>query len=113
VIERELEQLKGEVRCDPFFTARVLDALPEPLRFTGLSPRERVAVLAIFHVLALVAAYGILRWAAPDAVDAVADGAHAWFGLGLDVSAPWLTAFALVAVALVAFISSRSHTRPT
>jgi hypothetical protein len=33
--------------------------------------------------------------------------------LGVDASAPWLTAFVLGIVALVAFVSSRFNARPT
>ncbi len=126
--ERELFG-QADVGPDPFFTARVLDALPPPLRFTGLTPRGRAAVLAVFHVIAGAVAYGIFVWltaspagstastGVPDYAAAVADRAHDVLAgvaaLGVDASAPWLTAFVLGVVALVAFVSSRFNTRPT
>jgi hypothetical protein len=118
--ERELfgdAGLRSNPSTDPFFTARVLDALPAPLSFTGLTPRERAAVLAVFHVIAGVVAYAIAAVFAPEAVSSLADQAHDMVGdasaLGVDASAPWLTAFVLGIVALVAFVSSRSHTSAT
>jgi hypothetical protein len=108
----EIEVHDGDRRSDPFFTARVLDALPEPLRFTGLTPRRRAAVLAGFHLLAAAVAYAIVAGRAP----AIADQAHDLLGdtsaFGVDASAPWLTALVLGIVAVVAFVSSTSHGPP-
>ena len=115
--ERELFGLRSDPSTDPFFTARVLDALPAPLSFTGLTPRQRAAVLAVFHVIAGGVAYAIAAVFAPEYMSGLADQAHDVLGdasaLGVDASAPWLTAFVLGIVALVAFVSSRSHTSAT
>lgn len=50
----------SDVGVDPFFTARVLEALPvQPVGAT-LSPRRRLAVLAAAYVGAAVIAYLVL-----------------------------------------------------
>ncbi len=107
---------------DAFFTARVLDALPEPLRWTGASPAMRAATLLAFHVAAAVVGVIVYRWASPKIVDQAAsraaEAASPWAsslaqltpGAG-DAAAP--AAAVVVVVGLVAFWATRSHTRAT
>jgi len=111
---------------DAFFTARVLGALPEPLRWTGASPMMRAVTLLAFHVAAAVVGVIVYRWASPQFVDVAASRAA-------EVASPWASSLALlpegsrsaatdpaylaaavvVVVALVAFWATRSHTRAT
>jgi hypothetical protein len=105
---------------DAFFTARVLDALPEPLRLTGASPLTRAATLLGFHVAAAVVGVIVYRWASPDIFDVAASRAA-------EAASPWASSLALVpvgdpvypamavvaVVGLVAFWATRSHTRAT
>lgn len=55
-IERELAR-GSDLGVDPFFTARVLDALPVRPVGATLSPRRRLAVLAVAYGCAAVIAY--------------------------------------------------------
>ena len=116
---------------DPFFTARVLDALPEPLRWTGASPLTRVATLLAFHVAAAVVGVIVYRWASPRFFDQLSDrvselsaspsaeGASPWaaslaLAPGMDTASPGLAMLLVVlVVGLVAFWATRSHTRAT
>lgn len=105
---------------DSFFTARVLDALPEPLRWTGASPLTRAATLLGFHVAAAVVGVMAYRWASPKIFDVAASRAA-------EATSPWASSLALVpvgdpiypamavvaVVGLVAFWATRSHTRAT
>lgn len=102
---------QAEVGGDPFFTARVLQCLPAPLRFTGLRPAGRAALLALFHVMALAVAYAVFTWATPGLLQPVAEHAHDWLELGTDATG-LLGLLTLALVAVVAFAASRSHTRP-
>lgn len=105
---------------DAFFTAQVLDALPEPLRWTGASPLTRVATILGFHVAAAVVGVMAYRWASPKIFDVAASRAA-------EAASPWASSLALVpvddpvvpamavvaVVGLVAFWATRSHTRAT
>ncbi|MCR9165290.1 MAG: hypothetical protein ACE37F_26740 [Nannocystaceae bacterium] len=105
---------------DVFFTARVLDALPEPLRWTGASPLTRAATLLGFHVAAAVVGVMAYRWASPRIFDVAATRAA-------EAASPWASSLALVpvddpvypalavvlVVGLVAFWATRSHTPAT
>lgn len=106
---------------DAFFTARVLNALPEPLRWTGATPMMRAATLLAFHVAAAVVGVIVYRWASPRLLDVAADraaeAASPWAAslslspAGTDAAAP--AAAVVVVVGLVAFWATRSHTRAT
>jgi hypothetical protein len=106
---------------DAFFTARVLDALPEPLRWTGATPMMRAATLLAFHVAAAVVGVIVYRWASPRLLDVAADraaeAASPWAAslplspAGTDAAAP--AAAVVAVVGLVAFWATRSHTRAT
>jgi hypothetical protein len=103
----------SDIGADPFFTARVVDELPEPLRWTGLSPNRRMLLLAAFHLAAGGIAYSVLAWLTPELLTTAADTAHAWLGsseasAGTTVS--WGAAVAaVVGVGLIAFVSTKSH----
>ena len=126
---REFDAFGG----DAFFTARVLDALPEPLRWTGASPLTRVATLLGFHAAAAVVGVLVYRWASPRLFEQISEqvagmaaarpeGASVWAAsgalvLGSDGSSSALTMVCVVLVVLlvglVAFWATRSHTRAT
>ncbi len=108
--------------ADAFFTARVLQALPEPLRWTGASPLMRAVTLLAFHVAAGVVGVIVYRWASPRLLDVAAsraaEAASPWAASlslspgGSDSAAP-AAAATVVVVGLVAFWATRSHTRAT
>jgi len=108
---------------DAFFTARVLDALPEPLRWTGATPLMRAATLLAFHVAAGVVGVIVYRWASPRLLDVAAsraqEAASPWASslslapVGTDSATPVAAASVVVVVGLVAFWATRSHTRAT
>ncbi len=100
---------EADVGVDPFFTDRVLRALPTPLRFTGITPRRRAMVLGAFHALALLSAYVVFAWAAPGSMDSLAASAHHVLETGLDPSGLWMAA-GLAFTLVVAIVAGRSHT---
>ncbi len=137
---QRLDELLAEVAADPqpsraeagtsvapdaFFTARVLDALPQPLRWTGASPRARVLTLLGFHGAAGVVGVMAYRWASPRLLETASSRAA-------EAATPWASslssllpgpesgaegmAFAVavvVVVGLVAFWACRPHTHAT
>lgn len=100
---------EADVGADPFFTDRVLRSLPTPLRFTGLTPRRRALVLGAFHALALLSAYAVFVWVAPDSMDAFAASAHDVLQRSADLGGLWMAAGLVFALA-IAFVAGRSHT---
>jgi len=46
--------------ADPFFTARVVEALPRAWAPNRLSPRRRLLVLGLFHMVAGLLAFVVL-----------------------------------------------------
>ncbi len=109
------------VSSEALFTARVLDTLPEPLQWTGLTPRMRAATLLAFHVAAGVVAYLVFQWASPQLLESATDPFQQWVLRWSPLSAEagegvWLGGLgglAVAVVALVAFWATRSHTRAT
>ena len=113
------------VSGEAFFTARVLDALPEPLRWTGASPVMRAATLLAFHVAAAVVGVIVYRWASPrlldDAASRAAEATSGWTSglalapMGADSAgtSAGLAVAVVTGVAAVAFWATRSHTRAT
>lgn len=112
---------RGRSDGDAFFTARVLNALPEPLRWTGATPLMRATTLFAFHVAAAVVGVIVYRWASPRLLDVAAsraaEAASPWATslslspVGTDSAAP--AAAVVAVVGLVAFWATRSHTRAT
>jgi hypothetical protein len=105
----------ADVGHDPFFTARIVAELPAPVRWTGLSPRRRLAILAAFHLVGVSIAAAVLAWASPRALAIAAETAHGWLdgaGLGHDAVAggPIVLSAIVVVVGLIAFASTRPHT---
>ncbi|MEM6290244.1 MAG: hypothetical protein AAGA54_03235 [Myxococcota bacterium] len=114
--------VEPEPEADVFFTRRVLDTLPEPLRFTGLSPRMRAFTLLGFHLAAGVVAVLVFRWASPKLLDAAAKTAANYtsglatsmeLGAGGGAEGMVPAALTVAAVALIAFWATWSHTRAT
>ncbi len=111
----------SRVAGDVFFTARVLNALPEPLRWTGATPLTRAVTLLAFHVAAAVVGVVVYRWASPRLLEAAAsraaEAASPWAASlslapgGPDAAAP--AAAVVAVVGLVAFWATRSHTPAT
>ena len=112
---------EGRSGGDVFFTARVLDALPQPLRWTGATPVLRAVTLLGFHVAAAVVGVVVYRWASPKVLDVAvsraAEAASPWAAslplssAGTDSAAQAAAVVAIVG--LVAFWATRSHTRAT
>lgn len=110
--ELALARLSAAERPDPFFTARVVRALPK--RFVGsrLSPQGRAIVLSASWAAAGAAAWAVLSWLTPEATWAsVLDRAHALLHAGTTV-APHAIAVcvAVVLVVGVALAGGRTHT---
>lgn len=112
------------LRTDPFFVGRVMMGLPSRVRGTGLSPKRRARVLALFYggAVALAIAVALI---VPDAMLAWSDRAHtlahdAAGSSGLSLSASWVSwlplllgALGAVLAGVLALAPSRMDTRPT
>lgn len=95
--------------ADPFFTARVVDALPRSWVPHRLSPRRRLVVLGLFHLIAVALALLVLALA-PESTARWAEQAHSVLDWGSQVgSSMWLGASAITGVALLAFVVLRTH----
>jgi len=94
---------------DPFFTARVVGALPGPRSGTRLSPRRRALVLGLFHVLAIVCAYAVVTMV-PESTARWAEQAHSMLAWGSDSGGLWLAATAVGGAMLLAFVVGRTRT---
>ncbi len=114
-LERALSR-GADVGVDPFFTARVLCALPPRPLGASLSPWRRLAVLVAAYGFAGVVGYAALgdgqsatmsgaAVAIADVVDRSDLDAMSWGGV------PWGGAVALpLSLVVVAFVATRSHT---
>lgn len=109
-VEAELALFDGaSMEADPFFTARIIDALPavEP---SGLSLRARTVVLAVFQILAFASAYAALWALAPDRL-------HGWIealngAVEQTPSVGLAFGIATLAVFAIAMRGFRPHTPP-
>ncbi|MEX1367102.1 MAG: hypothetical protein AB1Z98_28500 [Nannocystaceae bacterium] len=99
--------------ADPFFTARVVDSLPpQAWAPNRLTPRRRLLVLGVFHLVAVMLALVVLSMV-PESTARWAEGAHSVLRWGSQAgSSLWLTASAIAAVAVVALVAARSHDTP-
>ncbi len=93
---------------DPFFTARVVEALPGPRSGTRLSPRRRVMVLGLFHVIAILCAYAVVIMV-PESTARWAEQAHSVLTWGSESGGLWLGATAVGGAMLLAFVLGRTH----
>jgi len=94
---------------DPFFTARVLRALPEVPSGVALSPGRRLAILACFHMLAGLAGYVAVWSSAPERVLAWLEGA-AWLAdTGAELGGVWML-MAAVLLGTFAIVLPKPHT---
>lgn len=92
---------------DPFFTARVVQSLPQAWAPNRLSPRRRLVVLGLFHLIAGVLALMVLLMV-PESTARWADQAHEMLRWGSDAgSGLWFGAMAFGAVALAAVFGGR------
>lgn len=94
---------------DPFFTARVVEALPGPRAGTRLSPRRRALVLGLFHVLAIVCAYAVVTMV-PESTARWAEQAHDVLVWGSESGGLWLAATVVGGAMVLAFVVGRTHT---
>jgi hypothetical protein len=94
---------------DPFFTAEVLGSLPSRLAFTGITPRQRIALLGLFHGVALAAGVGAAWTFGPEVLSGLAHHAHGWSDALDEVSWAW-SLVAVVLVGSVALVATRTHT---
>jgi hypothetical protein len=110
--ELALARLSSAERPDPFFTARVVRALPR--RFVGsrLSPQRRAVVLSASWAAAGAAAWAVLSWLTPEAAwTSAVERAHALLHVGTTAAPTAIAACVAVAVVLgVALAGGRTHT---
>jgi hypothetical protein len=99
---------RGVASRDPFFTADVLSSLPGRLAFTGITPRQRVVLLGLFHGLAVAMGVGA-AWVFGSSFGSLTQHAHGWSEALGEVSWAWISA-AVVLVALVALAATRVGT---
>lgn len=116
-LDRELSR-GADVGVDPFFTARVLGALPARPVGSTLSPWRRLAVLVAAYGCAAVVGYAALA-DEQSAAMSMATGALSGLvereadSVAWDDSVPWAGAVVLpLALLAVAFVATRSHTEP-
>lgn len=112
--ELELWSARSEpaapLAVDPFFTARVVEALPSPRTGTRLSPRRRAMVLGLFHVVGGLLAFLVLTMV-PESTARWAERAHSMLSWGSEIGgAPWLFATAIGAAVLLFIVAGRTHT---
>ncbi len=95
---------------DPFFIARVVDALPSPRSGTSLTPRRRALLLGLFHMVAGLLAYLVLT-RVPESTARWAERAHSMLTWGSDAGGGlWLLATAIAAAVLLVVVVRRTHT---
>ena len=112
--ERQL-RLDADVGADPLFTARVLQSLPARPEGTGLSPRQRLAILAGSYAAAALVGWVVFDALASTTFASWADAAHGWIeSADAEPGAMLAVALAVLVVALFArradlFTRSRSQ----
>lgn len=102
-------RLDSDVGADPLFTARVLQALPERPAGTGLSPHQRLMILAASYAAAGVVGWLVLGALASETVAGWADAAHGWIE-SADAAPGAAAMMAVLALAVFAFLARRTHT---
>ena len=108
-----LDETLTPSNADPFFTARVVDALPRAWVPNRLSPRRRLAVLGLFHAIAGMLALMVFAMV-PESTARWAEQAHSVLDWGSDAGPGlWVAATAIAGVALAAFVATRTHDTPT
>ena len=116
VESERLLRLDADVGADPLFTARVLQSLPARPEGTGLSPRQRLAILAGSYSAAALVGWVVVGALASETFASWAVAAQGWIE-GADAAPGTAIALATVALAVVFFalrpdLSSRSSSRP-
>ncbi len=110
-LQGALEDPVTPLRADAFFTARVVDALPQagqsPVR---LSPRRRLALLGLFHLVGVALALMVVMMV-PESTARWASSAHEVLSWGSDLGVGmWLAACGIGAALLLVLVGSRTHT---
>jgi hypothetical protein len=109
-LDRELSR-GADVGIDPFFTARVLGALPERPVGATLSPSRRLAVLVAAYGCAAVVGYAALGDEQSAAMSGATGALSSLVERADDESLPWAGAVALpLGLLVVAFLAARPHT---
>lgn len=109
-LDRELSR-GADVGVDPFFTARVLGALPERPVGATLSPTRRLAVLIAAYGGAALIGYAALGDEQSAAMAGATGAISSLVERAEDESMPWMGAVALpVGLLVVAFLAARPHT---
>jgi hypothetical protein len=108
--ESALLGLREPRRADPFFTARVIEALPAAWIGSRLSPHRRAMILGVFYAAAALSCWVVLTVLDPELPVAVADRAHGWLTHSGGLEWPALGAVAAAALAAFALMARRSHT---
>jgi len=95
---------------DPFFTARVVEALPTSRVAPALSPRRRAMLLGGFHVVAGILAYVVLTMV-PESTARWAEQAHQVLSWSSELGGGMVLAvLGAVAALLVVLWAARAHT---
>jgi hypothetical protein len=106
VESERLLRIEADVGADPLFTARVLQSLPARPAGTGLSPRQRLAILAGSYAAAAVVGWVVLGALASETVTVWAEAAHAWIE-SADAGPGAALAMATAALALLVAVFAR------
>jgi hypothetical protein len=93
---------------DPFFTARVVGALPDPQAGTRLSPQRRALVLGLFHVIAGLLTYAVVTMV-PESTARWAEQAHTMLSWGSELGSVGLGAAAVAGAVFLALAVGRTH----
>lgn len=109
VESERLLRLDADVGADPLFTARVLQSLPERPAGTGLSPRQRLAILASSYAAAGLVGWLALGAFASETVAGWADAAHGWIEQTDAAPGAAMTMAALALVVVFAVLGRRTH----
>lgn len=111
-LDRELAR-GADVGVDPFFTARVLGALPARPFGASLSPLRRLAVLVAAYGCAGAIGYAALGDEQSEAMSQASSAIQGMVERSDEDPLAWGGAVVLpLALLVVAFVATRTHTEP-
>ncbi len=108
--EAALCSLSDVEPVDPFFTARVVQALPTTWIGSRLSPYRRAMILGVFYAAAALVCWLVVTTLAPGLGLDLADRAHGLLTTAPPLPWPILATLVIAVVAAVAFVGRKSHT---
>jgi len=109
-------RLDADVGADPLFTARVLQSLPARPEGTGLSPRQRLAILAGSYFAAALVGWVVFDALVSETFAGWAEAAHGWIE-SADAAPGAVLAMATAVLAVAVFarridLTARSRSQP-